>query len=70
MRKGRELMAASPIAKIIGGEIAPGTAYQTDEGCRQSNTNQSTNIKIMRISSGQLTPFRQGRSSVLLECFA
>jgi choline dehydrogenase len=31
MRKGRELMAASPIAEIVGEEIAPGAAYQTDE---------------------------------------
>ena len=31
MRKGRELMAASPIAEIVGAEIAPGAAYQTDE---------------------------------------
>ena len=31
MRKGRELMAASPIAEIVGEEIAPGAAYKTDE---------------------------------------
>jgi len=30
MRKGRELMATSPIADITGEEIAPGIAYQTD----------------------------------------
>ena len=31
MRKGRELMAASPISEITGEELAPGPAYQTDE---------------------------------------
>jgi choline dehydrogenase len=31
MRKGRELMAASPIAEIVGEELAPGADYQTDE---------------------------------------
>jgi choline dehydrogenase len=31
MRKARELMAARPIADIVGGEIAPGIAHQTDE---------------------------------------
>lgn len=31
MRKGRELMATSPITDITGGEIAPGPAYQTDD---------------------------------------
>ena len=39
-------------------------------GCCQSNANQSPNIKIMRISRRQLTPFGHGRSAVLLECFA
>ena len=38
--------------------------------CCQSNANQSPNIKIMRISRRQLTPFGHGRSAVLLECFA
>ena len=36
----------------------------------QSNANQSPNIKIMRISRRQLTPFGHGRSAVLLEYFA
>ena len=31
MRKGRELMAASPIAEIFGEELAPGADYQTDD---------------------------------------
>ncbi len=31
IRKGRELMAASPIAEWVGGEIAPGADKQTDE---------------------------------------
>ncbi len=31
MRKGRELMAASPMAEITGEEIAPGAACQTDD---------------------------------------
>jgi choline dehydrogenase len=31
MRKGRELMATRPIADIVGGEIAPGAACQTDD---------------------------------------
>ncbi len=31
MRKGRELMAAPPVADIVGEELAPGPAYQTDE---------------------------------------
>jgi choline dehydrogenase len=31
MRKARELMAARPIADIVGGEIAPGVAHQTDD---------------------------------------
>ncbi len=31
IRKGRELMAASPIAEWVGGEIAPGSDKQTDE---------------------------------------
>ena len=31
MRKARALMAARPIADIVGGEIAPGVAYQTDK---------------------------------------
>ena len=31
MRKGRELMAASPLAEITGEEIAPGADKQTDE---------------------------------------
>jgi choline dehydrogenase len=31
MRKGRELMATSPVADIVGEEIAPGPAYQSDE---------------------------------------
>ncbi|MFT5488962.1 MAG: hypothetical protein ACI9MU_003893, partial [Alphaproteobacteria bacterium] len=33
------------------------------------NANQSPNIKIMRISRRQLTPFGHGRSAVLLEYF-
>jgi hypothetical protein len=48
-------------------------ALEADEvpcwGC-QSNANQSTNNKIIRISRRQLTPFGHGRSAVLLECFA
>ena len=36
-------------------------------GCCQSNANQSPNIKIMRISRRQLTPFGQGGGSVLFE---
>lgn len=31
MRKGRELMAAPPVADIVGEELAPGPACQTDE---------------------------------------
>ena len=31
MRKGRELMAAPPVSDIVGEELAPGPAYQTDE---------------------------------------
>jgi hypothetical protein len=38
--------------------------------CCQSNSNQSPNIKILRISRCQLTPFGHGGGSVLLECFA
>ena len=31
IRKGRELMAAAPVAEWVGGEIAPGADKQTDE---------------------------------------
>lgn len=31
MRKGRELMATSPLSEIVGEEIAPGVQHQTDE---------------------------------------
>ena len=35
MRKGREVMNTSPVADIVGEELAPGPQYQTDEELRE-----------------------------------
>ncbi len=61
---GKQRFSDALSAKAVNSEERAG------QRCCQSNANQSPNIKIMRISRCQLTPFGHGRSAVLLECFA